>query len=314
MPVPDYLDIPDSDIDPESPINYSLLARLRDNLLAVIGGGLDAPSMQTSLIAPSGSGQDGALSNSFVFASPGYYDAEGGTISSALTLPEVTFLRVRGNLTITGSLTLQRDLSTPERLYNFLDVIMGNSGTEGGGGGGVGSGGAGTRGGSVAGAGFGASQFSNMLRPWMAKRMIVGGNGGDGDSGTDRRGGGAIFLIVDGDLDMTGGSIVCAGENGYDPAIDAYSGSAGGTIIVVCTGTITGGTYNASGGDGINSSDNTGAGGGGLVLLVAEAFAGSRTIDVTGGVTSGYAPGSAGNGYSLETTLPGEIINGMMLR
>lgn len=330
MPVPTYLDIPDSDIDPESPINYSLLARLRDNILSVIGGGSGAPAMRPSLLGLYGSSADGVLLNSWAPTNPGFYDFESdepSILSSGRTLPWFTFLRVSGDLNISAAQTADATPTSPEMLA-LLGVMAGEDGVSGtgvgngGGGANHGAGGDGSNAGAgTDGAGGSGRDYSTLYRWWLSKNLGSGGAGGDsGVPGTGlSAGGGVIVLMVEGDLDLTGGTLSVPGTAGQlvtsGGDVGASGGGAAGTIIVICTGTLTGGTFLAVGGAGGNDSagGGGGGGGGGAVALIASAFAGSQTITVTGG----SGPGSATNGsagHSETVTLTAEFIRGLFWR
>ncbi len=321
MPVPDYLDIPDSDIDPESPINYSLLARLRDNILAVIGGGTGAPTMTPRLLGIMGSLADGVLDDSWAPTNPGYYDFDGdepSILSSPRTLPNVTIIRHNGDLNISAAQTL--DTISPG-----ADVLAGEAlglafagagtdgdnvtaGTSGGGGSHASAGGdAGTTGN-----GGTARPLSSLLRWWISRRIPAGNVGGGNGAAAGGPAGGVLVLLIEGDLDMTGGSIVASGGTGGTSS----GGGAGGTILILCTGTITNGTFTANGG--AASAQWGGGGAGGVVGLIASAFAGSQTFNHSGGNGGhggGHPSGNTGSaGYDVSVTVPAETLRGLIWR
>lgn len=333
MPVPDYIEIPDSDIDPESPINYSLLARLRDNILAVIGGGLGAPAMRPSLLGLYGSSAEGVLLDSWAPTAAGYYDFESdepSILSTAHAIPWFSFIRVSGDLTISNTLTIDQVPSDhAAEIFGLTPGAPGAAGDstivlgQGGCGGGGGHHAAGGAGGSSAidGAGGAARSLSSDFRWWLSKTLPCGGQGGDGGvaGAGNTLGGGVIVLMVEGNLVLTGGTIQAPGAAGVfltsGGNVAATGGGAGGTIIVICTGTITGGTFLAPGGAGGNNSAGGGGGGGsgGAIVLVASAYAGVQVKTAAGGSGPG-AGADGGAGYTEQTTLTAEVIRGLFWR
>lgn len=320
-----YTSIPDADIEPDKPIKSSTAFALRDNLLAVIEGDATAPKITSRTISPGGSQADGACTNATSFPGPGFYDFSTLTLTAAKTLPFASFIRVDGNATISDVLTAKRTFASDADELTMLSALGGaaasnsiastdTSGAFGGGGGG-GVAGDGGDGQSTAfaqgGAGGDGMSTSSLVRLWAARRALVGGNSLS-EPATGAAGGGFLFIVVNGNLDATGGTIDASGGDGNVSGNQGSGGGGGGCIVVVCTGTITGGTYDASGGDGGNgSSADGGGGGGGLVLLVATAFAGTRTKTVTGG--NGHSATSGDAGASAESTLTTGQINALLL-
>lgn len=153
-------------------------------------------------------------------------------------------------------------------------------------------------------------------------KHTVGGAGyyaaGDGYafSGYRSSGGGSIIIMVDGDLTMTGGVIEANGEVLDEiGASERVSGPGGGQIIVICTGSITDGTFRATGQRGQRSSNSisqTGGGGGGAVLLVASGFLGEQVFDVTGGAASGANSEAGEEGSWRKLQLTAEQIRSIM--
>ncbi len=304
MPIPGYTVIDDSEIDPGSPGTSSLFTRLRDNVLAIIGGATAAPLVDRKAIAAGSTGTDGHWVNATVVTGMGFFEPEDIVISTTLALPGVVIARVNGDVTISGIVTVAAVNDTQiAQAAAHLRATSGNRGGEGtggglggpggGGGGWIGAGGLGGAGGGTGGDGGAAIVASVCRWPWLALNPKLGGNGGNGNAGAGGgAGGGCLVLLVEGDVDMTGGAITAdatAGTNGGTQG--GGGGGAGGTIIIMATGTITGGTYTARGGSGGTSSSGVGGkGGGGLVTLIASAFAGS------------------------EVTLTAEQIRGLMFR
>ncbi|MBK8231180.1 MAG: hypothetical protein IPK72_11445 [Candidatus Eisenbacteria bacterium] len=131
----------------------------------------------------------------------------------------------------------------------------------------------------------------------VTEPVTLGSGGGrDVNSGYDGgKGGGAIRLIVGGELRVDGGlrsdGVDCSG-------LDA-GGGAGGSIWVTA-GSVTGaGAISASGGKTLR---NGGGGGGGRVALYADAYLFSGTLKACGGQGSVY--GGAGSIYTKVTGQP----------
>jgi hypothetical protein len=315
-----YTVIPDADIEPDQPIKSSTAFALRDNLTAVIEGDASAPKITSRTISPGGSQADGACIDATAFPGPGFFDFESLLLAAPKTMPFATFIRVDGDATISDVLTVRRTFASAAAELAMLSALGGaaasdSEGTSGataasGGAGGV-AGAGGDAAGSPATDGGASLSVGSLVRAWASRRALVGGNSGStGVSGV--AGGGCLFLIVNGDLDMTGGTINASGANGNTSGSDASGGGGGGAIIIICTGTITNGTYNTNGGNGGNSTGDGGGGGGGVVILVATAFAGTRTKTVAGG----SGPGSADDGdagFSVESTLTAGQINALLL-
>lgn len=315
-----YIPILDSEVDPDAPITSSLMYRLRDNLIAVTEGDPAAPSVNAAIISQGGAGTDGHFNNGTTISTMGWFDFDLMAISAAKTIPAASVIRINGNASLSDVLTIQRmNLAAHSSAAQVKkeDAALLALGFQRGTAGGVlsTSGLGGALGGD--GAGSAATQkidFSFINRRWMTRHPYVGGVGGflGVGSGTDfGEPGGCVVIIVEGDFDCTGGTIDASanpvdntGAGGNTPG----SGS-GGTIMVICTGTITNGTFLATSGSGLNSNL---VGGGGVVDLVATAFVGTQTIDVTH-ATFGTTT-NATNGVSSSTTLTRDQIRTLIQR
>lgn len=282
--------------------------------------------MGPGLLGIGGSRADGLLTNAWAPTLPGYYDFDGSApsvLSSGRALPYFTCLRHQGDLTISATQTLDKIARADITSAEAFGLVFGNQGGDDDGsgsggslyGGGGANAGAGGNAGRTTGGGFGggARDYANLLRWWVTKSFPAGGVGGD-SSGLGGSTGGVCIIMVEGDLDMTGGTINAAGGTA---AGAGGGGGAGGTIIALCTGTLTGGTFVVSGGA-ANNSQNGGGGGGGVVALVASAFAGSQTFTKTGG-SGGHGGGnpsgsSGGAGYSTSVVLAPEFLRGLYWR
>jgi hypothetical protein len=308
-----------------APITFEMMRALAENPIAIAEGASGAPRLQTGIIAVGGSIADGVFDNTFAPSKPGYYDVSGGTRSSSLSLPRYSFVRVRGDLVLSSTLTVDQvspsESTILERIFNCWRGIPGEDGdSEGaGGGGGWGNGGNGDAGGSpaIGGGGFNPGNLSNAW-PAYIRRAFIGGIGGR-PSSPPANGGGALILMIDGDLDMSGGGIIEAdGAAGSDSNANTGGGGGGGSIIVVCSGTVTDGNFRARGGPGgVAAHGSSGGGGGGHVVVVADTFAGVQTYTVTGGghTNSGSETSTSGSaGTSDAVDLPESFINGLYWR
>lgn len=299
--------IANSEIDPESPVTESLMQRLRDNPIAMAEGDPVAPRINPAAISVGGKGSDGILNNATTFAGgPGFYDFTSISRSTDITLPVYTVMRVMGNSTWSGVVTLPTLSDTLEtRLQEkdkceMLGATLGvDSDTSGEGGGSYGgdgyfafNAGLGARGRKIGGYNY-----------WSSRRAVVGGAG---DIGSSARGGaGALVLVVEGNLNLTGCAV---NANGQVSAPGNKGGSGAGSIIIIATGTITGGTFTAKGGA---SQGAAAAGGSGVVQLVCSGFLGSQTIDVAG-VSSGGTTSEAG--LSSAITMTADFIRTLLQR
>lgn len=287
-----------------------------NNPKAMAEGATGAPRFSTRGIHPGGSETDGALTNATTITGIGFADFTSFTRSSALSVPSASVIRVNGDLTLSAAITVgscDHSAWLSAELAGFVRGEMGSTGvasTEGG----VGAASIGNGGIECNGKLGARGRNSTLLRPWSSLRGIVGGPCVDLATYTTRAsGGGGLILIVHGNADFTGGTITADGTAGTGS--NGSGGGGGGSIIVICTGTITGGTFNARGGTGQNSGVNNkgGGGGGGLIQLVASAFSGTQTVSVAGGsATSGATAGASGLSGSL--TLTEAQINALVTR
>lgn len=276
-----------------------------------------------------GGGIDGALSNASVLATDGLYDFTAGSITAPKTFPAFAIVRINGNAAISAAITVSTVVTAVRAADDHGGTGGAGSGVlisqASGGGGAVGAGGAG---GAAGGAGGAGVPWNTLKAVWAelppSVRAILGGTSGALVGGAGAlpgvAGGGCLVLLVDGNLDLTGGTITADGAPGtaaVGAGFAGVGGGGGGTVIIVCTGTITGGTINARGGAGGTSTfASGGGGGGGLVLLVAPSFSGARTAVVTGGTSPATAnTGVAGSGgANAELTYTAAQIRGMLSR
>lgn len=317
-----YIPIANSEIDPDSPLATSLTFRFRDNPIAIANGDAGAPRVSRRAITPGGAGLDGAFVDAdSAPTSMGFYEYESIELSADKTFPVVTIIRVAGDVTLAAVLSLTR-VATANRLQLplFNTVIAENgAGTQVGGGG---AGAGGSKGGDGDG-GVGAPRiggaagpsFANTKRTWMTQKPMVGGIGAYSTEAWRAKGGGSLLLIIAGNLIATGGTFDVSGQLQGKPGTgQSPGGGGGGSITIICTGTITDGTYLANGGQGVSGSgEDGGGGGGGYVALIAAAFAGTQTINVAGGIGPDQATDGA-VGYSETETLTEAQINALLLR
>lgn len=300
-----YTTIPDTDINPDKPIKSETGYALRDNPLAIAEGDPTAPSINPAALLIGGKGGDGIFDNATpAITDSGYYEFTSMNVTTAKSMPLCSMLRLAGNGALSSTLTIANrspnvvtTLTELSLLQDFFSVLAGNAGADGSpahGGGSAGSGG-----GASAGVGKSPSSFYNW---WLQRKFILGGNGGRHTSFfVFGQGGGSFILITEGDLDLTGAIIDANGTTGDGSGNGG--GGGGGSIIVICTGTITGGTFNANGA----TANNSRGGGGGFVKLVASNYIGTQTMNVNG--NSGGA-----NGYSNKQTLTRDQIRTMLQR
>lgn len=304
-----YVVIPDADINPDKPIKSETAYALRNNLVAVVEGDPTAPSVNPAVLLIGGKGVDGVLNNAAVVTGNGFFEFSSMTVSAAKTLPVASIIRIAGDSTLSSVLTVANQSRTvpnnAQERIEILDFLGGFAGYDGavsastgGGGGSVGAGGASAAPVALGGA---AKTGVAMSRPWAQRRPIIGGNGGltSGGGGGNEwgPGGGCIILIVEGNLDATGGEINADGGHANDAGAGTNQpgGGGGGSVIVICTGIITGGTFRARGGNANSGGFGFGGGGGGgWVCLVAPTYAGTQVGTVTGGTSQGAGVGSAG--------------------
>jgi hypothetical protein len=297
-----YTTIPDTDINPDKPIKSETGYALRDNPLAIAEGDPTAPSINPAALLIGGKGGDGIFDDATpALTASGFYEFSEMDIAVSRALPLCSVIRIAGNSTLAATLTVPIRTSASVEAIRLqrreLEYLMraqfghGNddySGVTG----------------SCAGYGYNTPSIANneytlnpsALKDWWVQLIpILGGNS------SLIGGGGNIIIIVEGDLDCTGGTISAAGGG-------AVSGAAGGQILVICTGTITNGTFNANG----NSAPGaTAGGGGGIVKLVASGYIGTQTMNVLGGMQGTF---HGDPGYSNKQTLTRDQIRTMLQR
>ncbi len=326
MPVPTYVPITDAQLAPEKPFTSSLAKQFRDNMLSVIGGGLDAPTMGPGLLGIGGGRADGLLTDAWTPTLPGYYDFESdepSILSTPRSAPWFTCLRLYGDLTLSSLITIN-NVPDDDKLLALMGLSRGNAGAMAVGTAGEGSGGGGHHGAggdSEAGPpnlGGTARSLSGLNRWWLSRTLPCGGQGGTNYSGASLGGlgGGVAVLLVEGDIDATGGGISAPGEVGHSSsgAGGSSGGGAAGTIIVACTGTVIGGTWSAVGGaGGTRSPGDSGGGSGGAVIIAANAYGTVPTTNVAGGSGPGGAT-DGGAGIASLLTISAELLRGLFWR
>ncbi len=325
MPVT-YNPILDSEIDPESPVTESLARRWRDNAIAMIEGASGAPRATSKIITPGGSDKDGDLVDGTTLSLPGFFDYSSILLTIDKTFPWLTKMRVNGDVSVaTGkTIKLRRPISPVSdintSILKLFDVMQGEDSPShatdtAGGGGVIGKGGRSKADPTIPNALFPGDPFSNSYHSFILRRLLVGGNSGVvTTTAYSSGGGGSLILLVKGDMDLTGATIDCSGDDAVGSGSAVSGGGGGGSIIVVCSGNIHNGTFLAKGGAGNNSgSQSSGGGGGGFISLIAASFTGSQTRTVTGGFGTNVAT-SGDNGLAMgNITLSEEIINSIML-
>jgi len=199
-----------------------------------------------------------------------------------------------------------------------------NSGGGGGSNGGVGGGGGNSWSSNHACGGLGGVAFAQV----SASRLVMGGGGGagstDGGTGTPgagvassgTAGGGIVILNIGG---LTGTGTINANGDAPNTTLqnDGAGGSgAGGSVLVVSGGSLTGLTVHADGGNGASNTGGAsspsphgpGGGGGGGVVYSTAALNASSTANggaagtTTGGINYGATAGTAG---SIQVTTTG---------
>jgi hypothetical protein len=306
----DISKLSDAKILADKPITQGQGRALRDNLLAVIEGDPSAPQIQLGAIA-FGSDIDGSFVNgSTAPTAPGFFDYEDFTLSTPKTFPCFSCIRVQGDFTLSDTLTIAPMLLADYDLLRLFGTPKGNDGeaggTSSGGGGCVGAGGSNT------GAGGAAIPIGSSSRLWVAQRGIAGGFGGVNGTGVSKPGG-ALFLFVNGDCDLSGGTIDASGAASTCGGASNAAGGGGGSIYIVCRGAITAGTLKANGGGGVATVNAAAGGGGGRIHTVGSSYPIGQTLQVTGGTcTNVVSPGAAGS--TQQDTLTAARILGLLYR
>ncbi len=329
-----YVEILDSEIDPESPGTTSLFTRLRDNPIAIIEGASGAPRATSKIITPGGSDADSPLidATDMTGAGPGFYDFSSALLTASKAMPWIMKARFNGDVSITGGSTVISsrraigNATRDEAIATLFNGLMGQNmplpvapGDPGGPGGG-GSIGAGGRSTGITPGGTSATTsaaISAINRFWILRKVLLGGQGSPGQSDNTppaSRGGGCLIWMINGDCDFTDATLDASGDDGTSQGDNGAGGAGAGSIIIVCNGTIHNGTFLAKGGAGASSTADGGGGGGGLIALIAAAFTGAQTRTVTGGASGGGSSAAGAAGLDLGNfTLTEEIINSMML-
>lgn len=196
------------------------------------------------------------------------------------------------------------------------------------GGGGGGNGGAGGQGGNTWSSNLPRGGFGGAVFPHATDRLALGGGGGSGARNNSTgvqssggRGGGLILIRAN---SITGTATLSAnGGVGVTPANDGGGGGgAGGSVLVFArTGTLTGLSITANGGNGTNAdptgvAHGPGGGGGGGVIYLSSAAGSTSVAGGANGTTTaaaipfGATPGTAGAVNTVtESGIPG-IISG----
>ncbi|HUL85720.1 MAG TPA: DUF11 domain-containing protein [Actinomycetota bacterium] len=197
------------------------------------------------------------------------------------------------------------------------------------GGGGGGNGGAGGQGGNSWFSNLATGGFGGVGLPATSGRVFLGGGGGSGTTNNhaspqaDGANGGGIVLIRAGSLSGSG-SITANGADAYDDTLNdgGGGGGAGGTIVLTSpSGSLSGATLSADGGDGGNawptqpgagSAHGPGGGGGGGWIMTSSAptaatvNAGTHGTTTTGALTFGSFDGDVGQTATVApSAIPG---------
>jgi len=227
----------------------------------------------------------------------------GAALASATISTTLTAIALAGAFTTVGG-TATNGASADGRYGGGAGVSPGLYLTSGAGGGTGGSAGGAVSGGA-GGVGAGGFAAAAVSRGYLLE-SYGGGSGASAvaitSSGTvaiGGSGGGTITLFVEGDLDLSSGTLNASGTNGdTGTALTSSCGGGGGGVVKAsCTGTMTNGTLSANGAVGVrNSAGVAGGGGGGGAFAVAAVYAGSQTLSANGGAgANGGGAGGAGS-------------------
>jgi hypothetical protein len=216
-------------------------------------------------------------------------------IAGSLILPSGTVLRATGDVTVTGTITVQPGTEDTGNGPASPGVSRGVPGLIHGG------------------TGVSLLAAARLTNP-------DNGGGGSGDrtfNGTGGEGGGALVIAAQGNVSIPfGGSISANGTNGVNIGttgdVGGPGGGAGGIIVIAARGNLTvGGILRANGGNGgsgvnqnagTNGAGGGGGGGGGIINLIsANPISGTGTIQVNGGAAgadamTGATTSTAGGG------------------
>jgi len=299
-----WSNIPDGDIDPESPIDTPLMTALRDNPTAIAQGDANAPRVQRAAIKPGvghrwffdyGDQSDGVITHSAnADIPPGLYQCTTFTIDLAVTVG----LSSKGPLVIcaTTSITINGTLDVDGDGGGSMDIgsanRAGQSGIFGGAGGGGSGSGDGLRGGCVymasGGSGSGGSGKSQSARTKATLLSLM-----------------PIFNVIE--PAWFGATTTFPWLVSYDYAAVGGGGGAfntvapyghGGGLVVLCAPTITVGAAGVITADGINGGGpGQGGGGGGAIIIAtpAEGYTNYGSVAANAGTaTNGGGAGGAG--------------------
>lgn len=250
-----------------------------------------------------GSGTAGALnipvgntvdwSTGASFASVNSLEFTTITIAGTLIVPSGLLLKATGNVTITGTITVQ---PSPAGISPTPGITGSSAETY------------------YSGTGLGYMQAAGIVRAPLAaggagKIVYTGNNGDNGGNG-----GGGFTVYAKGNISVNvGGSINANGANGINvqttgASIIGTGGGAGGVVVLAAAGTISvNGNIRANGGNGaagFNGNGGTGeggggGGGGGIIVLIAPA-----TASITGTLTmNGGMGGANASAVSPSTTI-----------
>jgi hypothetical protein len=323
-----YSNLPNGDIDPDSPGITSIFTKLRDNPEAGFYGLTGAPRVTPEAMGfyPLGHQSDetdGALTQADFPLAGGLYQCSSlnlasgtNTISDANGSEAHLIILCSGRVTVAAGATLHLDYKGANGGAAYTSTGTGNGragnpgclGGGGGGGGGAQSAGTGGTGGDGAPRAFG---------------------GGGGAISTTGSAGTAIPALITDLFDKIGlfmgygGSYYAltggggGGGGGDNSANSGYNGGAGGagggTIIIFCDeldlqGTISADGYPGSAGGGSYTIGGGGGGGGGLVLICARSVLnGTAAANLSasggsggaGGAGSSAAGGAGGDGHKI---------------
>ncbi len=315
----------DGQILADRPITQSQGRALRDNVSALAEGASGAPTILRDAISIGSSGVDGVFNNGAAPSLSGIYEFSTFDLTAARTFQPISILRINGHFNLSNVITAGKATGTDAQnaLADALGVSRGLVGLTfvNGPGGGSSVGDGGICNGSTA---VGGVPLNLASRWWAMRRGLVGGPGfcmtGTGLGASF--GGGCLIILVHGDADLTGGTLdASAAANTAGTGNHAEAGGGGGSVIFICDGTVTNGTFKAKGGVGTtngSSGYSCGGGAGGYVGVVAAAYAGAQTFDVTAGLGStaggGGAITAATAGFSEQITLTEKQINGLIFR
>lgn len=298
-----YTTIPNSDIDPDSPVTTSLVTLLRDNPLAIGEGASGAPRIARAAVAAGvghrwfydyGDESDGAKTVSAdETIAPGLYQYStyllNVTKTVDLSLKGPLIIVATTSIIINGTIDVDGMGGAGGDTPGTTNDVAGQSGICGGSGGG-GNGASGGDGGNTfmtaggaASAGNGAAQSTitkNLLlavSPFFNVReeMLIA-------AGREYR-----TPVTRGDAAVGGGG------GGASTGASGDDGGAGGGLIILVSPVVTIGAAGVLTADGTSIHANGGAGGGGAIIIATPSGAYTNNGSVA---ASGATSASAGNG------------------